>query len=191
MQETPPLSDVSSLGVQSSSEPEYRWGAADASPLPVGIKGAGTFYFANERWRVVVLWVVQGIASIVIAAYLLTQIPIAPKIMNQLLLCAGFMVGLGLFGLFRAARDLMSRVRVTEGGIVVQEFVHYRFVPWSELDGWIVRTPNDGDDSLPSVEIAIKGNAPKIEISRGSLSFGDLVALKAILTNRAAGLSFS
>lgn len=187
MQETPPLSDGNTLRVH-TVESEYRWEAA-LSSLPQGAIGvADTFYFANERWKYGVLWAVQGIVSILIAAYLLSQISIAPKVVNQLLLCVGFMSGLGLFGLWRAARDFMSRVRVTDGGILLQEFVHQRFVPWPELEGWIVRTIADRDDSLPSVEIAIKGNKSRIEISPGSLSIGDLVALKAILSSKAADL---
>lgn len=143
-----------------------------------------TFYFAAQQWKYGGGWLVQGVVSLVISVYLIAQIPEVPRVTNQLLICAAFMAGLGLFGLWKALNCLISKLCVGETGILYQCCLATHQIPWKELQSWVVRTKVEHGAHLPAVEFEVEGLPRRLEVPSGALSNRDLVVLQSLLNDK-------
>lgn len=187
MSESHQLSDGNSLAI-TLSEVDVRWDKRSVERISVAAQqeNAETFYFAAQQWKYGVLWLVQGFVSLVISVYLIAQIPDVPRVTNQLLICAAFMAGLGMLGLWKSAKSLISKLCVSEKGILYQYCFTTHSIRWDELQSWIVRNKTEQGAHLPSVELEVKGLPRRLEVPNGALSNRDLVVLQSLLKGKSS-----
>lgn len=185
MSESHQLSDGNSLAI-ALTEADVRWGNRNVGPSSVATlkENTETFYFAAQQWKHGGGWLVQGFVSMVISVYLIAQIPEVPRVTNQLLICAAFMAGLGVFGLWKALHCLISKLCVSETGILYQSCMATHQVPWKDLQGWVVRTKTEQGAYLPAVEFEVRGLPRRLEVPSGALSNRDLVVLQSLLKDK-------
>lgn len=143
---------------------------------------ACTFYFAVNCWRIGAFWLFQGVLLLSIGFFLYVQIPAAPKLTTQLLICSALSVIGAMFTLHMAAWNLLSFLRVDRYGLQMRYGVMAKRIAWGDLDCWRIV---ENDSSMPAVFLWPRKQIVPWTVPGNALSSKDYMALRAVLNEHA------
>jgi hypothetical protein len=140
---------------------------------------SATFYYAAQCWQSGAFWLVQGLVLLAIGFFLYVQIPAAPKLTTQLMICSVLSVIGAMFTLHMAAWNLLSFLRLDRHGVRMRQGVfNTHSLVWEELDCWRIV---ENDSAMPAVFLWKRGQVVPWTVPGNSLSSEDYAAVRAWL----------
>jgi len=74
---------------------------------------------------------------------LIAQLSVAPRVANQLLICASFMLAIGIYAAYKGISELSSILEINARGITSRTFFAEKNVLWACLQSYSVRYSSD------------------------------------------------
>ncbi len=101
------------------------------------------FLFVCRRWTLGLVCLAFGMVCIGLGVALVAHTSSAPMVENQLLVCAAFMFGLGVYAAYKGTSELSSVLEIDARGITARTHFVEKQVPWNRLQSYSVRYSPD------------------------------------------------